>query len=1138
MRGMTGLVVVLLLSATVTGTTLRVYVSTDGRDSNAGTAELPVYSLHRAAEIVADAIQDGGVPEAGVEVLIGSGVYSYDRPLMLDKRFTGTKDAPIVFRSADQDKAVFDGGQQISLRGMHELRREEDLEKLSAAAKGKVYWLSVRQADLKKSLSDHSIRMTLDDRMMHEARWPNVGYGHVDTIYDKGAVYAHGRTKGDPPTSSMEHPVGGIFSVGNKDVRPWEKEFSRTKDVMLIGYLSYDWYKERHRIARIDDGKIQLEGYSRYGILSREKIPRRLIVKNLLCELDQPGEYYYEKQTGRLFFWPFGEITDDSRLSAWTGPSFAVLRDTSYVRFENLIVQGCSRRGPEEVRKWDVDTWMGKATGKAAVYISGGEGNAFAGCVIRNCSIPAACVEGGQRNGIRSCDVYDVPHHLTLTGGNVRQLQAAGNYAENCHFTQVQAGDFYGRISLSGVGNIFRHNLVHNFVGQVFTFADCDHVIEYNEFFNIGIEEGDGGTLYSGASMWSYGNVLRRNFLHHLMCVPEAHPRGGIYPDDHDAGDTIVENVFYKAAHRAVLINGGAGHTVSRNVFLKGHIGIYNTEAFAEKHVQMAPQYESGELKRGDKMDYVWRTEQVVGEEGWNKEPWASHFPKFRKIMNQEKMRYWPIECVFADNVFCQMDQHIQYRTGWGSDDLKDIQEVEHIETRGNRVITMDVFRDSESLDFRYKAGAGEDMPETDFEHIGLVKDVYRTTVPDKQRYRAAVRKAFAGRKSYDAKATYDPATINEQLYVNTGAMVMFPFSRATSEQESYKVASEDYKYAMRIYNAPETNLVFPNPHPDAQWFPQAGLGLFIHWGIHSVKALQPSWAMIKDYPYAHLPEDEDPSKYIGLNYYHLAEQFNPKSYDPNIWLEAAADAGFRYAVLTAKHHDGYALWPSKYGDMSTRTYMGGRDLIKDYVEACRNNGLKVGFYFSPRDWHYPGFPVYDVGFDHNRRGEKYNMSDDEAKQLYMDFYAYTISQLRELLTHYGKIDVLWFDGLGAWPGVKEKRGDTKVRQTYAWIRSLHPEIVINDRWDKRIGDFGTPEMHVPEKGLDGWWESCIAIKGHWGYSPESPMWSIEKFCNTYKSIREKGGNFLANIGPSPYGTMPQEFYELCETLQKGACEN
>src|SRR4051794_28637639 len=158
--------------------------------------------------------------------------------------------------------------------------------------------------------------------------------------------------------------------------------------------------------------------------------------------------------------------------------------------------------------------------------------------------------------------------------------------------------------------------------------------------------------------------------------------------------------------------------------------------------------------------------------------------------------------------------------------------------------------------------------------------------------------------------------------------------------------------------------------HPDAQWYPDASFGLFIHWGISSVKAMNISWPMIPGRPLA-AKRIDDPAErerivreedwnlngkkpLISPNeYWAMARDFNPQSYDPDKWLKAAKEAGFTYAVLTARHHEGFALWPSEYGDFSTKNYMGGRDLIKDYVEACRRNGLKVGLYYSPPDWHF-----------------------------------------------------------------------------------------------------------------------------------------------------------------------------------------
>jgi len=304
--------------------------------------------------------------------------------------------------------------------------------------------------------------------------------------------------------------------------------------------------------------------------------------------------------------------------------------------------------------------------------------------------------------------------------------------------------------------------------------ASNDNLIEYNELFNIGIEEGDGGTMYSGAVWWSWGNVYRHNFLHHLMCVPQAHARGGIYFDDRDQGDTVLKNIFYKAAHRGVLINGGAGYTVRQNVFLNGYIGIYNTEADAEKMYNVQAKYDSGELKRGDKTDYIWKTERAIGKQGWNNEPWISKYPKFAKIMNQEKRRFWPIECDFSDNCFSGNYLNIAYRMGWGGSNFKDINEVEHIRSVNNREISMNVFKSPASLDFRYRnKKVAADLPDIQFDKIGLFKDKYRTDPPAKNTYRRLIKNKFSDRKSYDGKAKYDVDTINDLLYFNTGKLLM-----------------------------------------------------------------------------------------------------------------------------------------------------------------------------------------------------------------------------------------------------------------------------------------------------------------------------------------------------------------------------
>ncbi len=350
------------------------------------------------------------------------------------------------------------------------------------------------------------------------------------------------------------------------------------------------------------------------------------------------------------------------------------------------------------------------------------------------------------------------------------------------------------------------------------------------------------------------------------------------------------------------------------------------------------------------------------------------------------------------------------------------------------------------------------------------------------------------------------------------------------SYPESYKIDKKDVERARKVITTPlKGEVVMPNPHPDAQWFPKASLGLFMHWGIHSVVGAQPSWDMISNYIYGGKVSPPD-------KYYALAKQFNPQNYSPEKWLKAAKDAGFTSAVLTSKHHDGYALWPSKYG-IGTKQYMAGHDLLKPYIDACRALGLKVGLYFSPRDWHYPGL-MQPNEYDALKWDDLNPITDPKANyEAYERFLGFVLQQMEELLTRYGKIDILWLDGM-SFRGVD----DMHTEQVYAWIRSLQPGILINDRWSNivnpddpegsgmRIGDFTTPfECTRPTYTPSRWWEHCdIWAESHgsgWGYDKTGSFRPYAWFFDHLVASVSYGGNFLPNVGPSGDGDMHPNYY-------------
>jgi len=337
------------------------------------------------------------------------------------------------------------------------------------------------------------------------------------------------------------------------------------------------------------------------------------------------------------------------------------------------------------------------------------------------------------------------------------------------------------------------------------------------------------------------------------------------------------------------------------------------------------------------------------------------------------------------------------------------------------------------------------------------------------------------------------------------------------------------------------------NKHPDAQWFPDAGLGLFIHWGISSVKEKNISWPMIpgralgkkritdpaemeriireRDFNL-----DGKKAEITATDYWALAKDFNPQTYDPEKWCKAAKEAGFTYAVLTTKHHDGFAMWPSAFGEFNTKNYMGGRDLVKPFVEACRKNGLKVGLYYSPPDWYFerdyknflhisavkknPELPSIDA--DHIPRTVKAE-PPDRAK-FEANFDAYVRGQIEELLTRYGKVDVLWFDGTQ--PTKNASKSITAAR-----IRELQPGIVINPRLHG-TGDFITYERDLKtNKIATTWAEFCNTWALLWTYDTR-PFRSNAFILGQLAKCRSLGINYLLGIGPDAKGELHPDAYK------------
>jgi alpha-L-fucosidase len=295
----------------------------------------------------------------------------------------------------------------------------------------------------------------------------------------------------------------------------------------------------------------------------------------------------------------------------------------------------------------------------------------------------------------------------------------------------------------------------------------------------------------------------------------------------------------------------------------------------------------------------------------------------------------------------------------------------------------------------------------------------------------------------------------------------------------------------------------------NTEWFVKDRFGLFIHWGIYSMAARH-EWVKHRE-----RITDEDYQKYF--------DHFDPDLYDPKAWARCAREAGMKYFVVTTKHHDGFCLWDSKLTDYKATNAPAGRDLIRPMVEAFRAEGLKVGFYHSLIDWHHPEFPIDGL---HPQRDDVAYREKEKNRDV-RKYAEYLHGQVRELLTEYGMIDIMWFDfsySGSDWGWSKGKgKDDWQSEKLLKMVRELQPGIIVDDRLEAG-GDIKTPEQYQPREwvkvdGREVVWEACQTLNGSWGYDRDNLDWkSVDLLVKMLIDSVSKGGNLLLNVGPTGRG--------------------
>jgi alpha-L-fucosidase len=299
----------------------------------------------------------------------------------------------------------------------------------------------------------------------------------------------------------------------------------------------------------------------------------------------------------------------------------------------------------------------------------------------------------------------------------------------------------------------------------------------------------------------------------------------------------------------------------------------------------------------------------------------------------------------------------------------------------------------------------------------------------------------------------------------------------------------------------------------DSSWFVRDRFGLFVHWGLYALPARH-EWVKQVE----RLSDD---------HYRRYFERFDPDLYEPAAWAEAAHGAGMRYAVITTKHHEGFCLWDSGLTDYKSTNTPAGRDLLTPFVDAFRNRGMRVGFYHSLIDWHHPGFVVDDM---HPQRGERdrdaLNAGRDQRR-----YAAYLHGQVRELLTGFGDISVMWLDF--TYPSTEGRQGkgpdDWDAERLVKMARDLQPGILVNNRagladdWDFQTPEQVQPPAWIEVDGQRVVWEACQTFSGSWGYHRDEASWkSTGQLIRMLIDTVSKGGNLLLNVGPTGRGTFDE----------------
>jgi len=671
-------------TVTCSSQTLKFYVATNGDDSwsgrlptpNARRTDGPFATLHRARDAIRELKKQGKFPKGGVVVEVLGGIYELSSPIELTAEDSGLPNAPIIYRARKGETVRLLAGKRVT--NWRKVIDPAVLNRFEENVRDKVW-----QADLKAlgitdfgSPAGSGLELFFNDEPMTLARYPNEGFMRIADVVDYDGHQIHG-IKGSK--------VGRFYYEGDRPKR-WLGE----RDVWLHGYWFWDWSDQRHKLKSIDAEKRILEVEPPYHYYGYRK-GQWFYAYNILAELDSPSEWYLDRETGILYFYPPSDIHKGEAFVSVL-PTLLTMRNVSHVRWEGFVMEGA--RG-------------------AVVTISGGNDVRIAGCIIRNSGGWAVKVDGGTNHAIFSCDIYGLGEGgISLSGGDRKTLTPANHLAENNHIHHYARWHRMYRpaIALHGVGNKARHNFIHDAPHQAIAFSGNEHLIEFNRIERVCLESNDAGAIYSGRDWTWRGTVIRYNLFRDITGFEN---RGcmGVYLDDMLCGTNVFGNIFVRVT-RAAFIGGGRDNIVENNIFVDCVPAVHvdaRAMGWASYHVDTTMK------------------ERLMAVP-YKQPPWSERYPQLVNILDDEPAA--PKGNIVRRNI-CIGGRWLNIE-----DKAKPYVRIEDNLT-GDEAES--VFVDALKGDFRFRsktAASKIGFKPIPFERIGLYRDKWRGNLPTQGRTR------------------------------------------------------------------------------------------------------------------------------------------------------------------------------------------------------------------------------------------------------------------------------------------------------------------------------------------------------------------------------------------------------------------